>query len=120
MWPKVLQNLLGSKDRELALLREQNDLLRLQLQQQGVKRLPSRPPGPKQPRRTENDIIVVTREMLWEKQMREKAEKQRSWGEPPPGNGNPTGPQSADAPATNAPNGSESTKTPQLSPSETN
>lgn len=80
MWPKNwLQRRHGSRNRELALLREQNDLLRLLLQQQGVTGLPLKP-KPQSPvrQRDESDIVVMTRTKHFEQQEQDRAKARRS------------------------------------------
>ena len=84
MWPNWLQNWRGStldSQRENRLLREQNDLLRLLLQQQGVTGLP---PAPRNAnvavrQRTAADITRVTRTTLRDQQdKRHEAERLRA------------------------------------------
>ena len=89
MWLNTLRRkLTGSdlslKEREVLALEEHNALLRAQLELQGAKNLPRRVLSPIGRRRTERDIVHVTRESLWEQQQIAKGEASRPWNKPDP------------------------------------
>ncbi len=65
-------------------LRDQNRLLRAVLEAQGVQ-LPSRQTTPPIPpkKRTARDVTVVTREMIWEQEQKDEADRSRSLAAPP-------------------------------------
>lgn len=77
MWPQWVQKLTGSEPAGTTterLLREQNDLLRLLLQQQGLKSpLPPRVGvGPVTRKRTEADVTHLTRASIAASQARQR------------------------------------------------